>query len=378
MKQIFLFLICMAIIFHIQSVSGLNAESVPEKASAGNKIAGPPITRSQMVLEGDKYARVHWTITAQNQTGISCGGNFKSKYPLGKRIGMAYKWGAWDDVSTFVKKIKAGYGAGTGGGEHVYDNFSSDCVTGISCTGFVSRAWHLKEKHNLNYPDHPEIKNQSFLISHDLVDVDFQKRQTQTLKKGDAFINKTHIIMFIYETRDGKVMIMDSVSKGVSFDKLSWSYMVKNEYKAIRYNNIKEIANPPGTTTNPIIINGNDLPFTRGGNTRDIVSMEFDRYPVSPGENEQGPEDIYQLRLDSPNAISITLNDLKHEGIDNDIFLLSSLKKEKEFTAADCIARGDHSLTHKLKAGTYYIIVDGGPDKPGEYTLKVNTVKAAL
>ena len=31
--------------------------------------AGPPVTRSQMILTADKYASVHWTMSDKNLTG---------------------------------------------------------------------------------------------------------------------------------------------------------------------------------------------------------------------------------------------------------------------------------------------------------------------
>ncbi|MCP4146483.1 MAG: hypothetical protein GY757_01920, partial [bacterium] len=83
-------------------------------AAAEPNVDGPAVTRSQAVLTADKYARVHWTLKEQNR--VACGGNFVSRYSVGKRIGMAYKWSGWDDIETFLRKVKEGHGAGTGGG----------------------------------------------------------------------------------------------------------------------------------------------------------------------------------------------------------------------------------------------------------------------
>jgi hypothetical protein len=213
-------------------------------------------------------------------------------------------WGGWDDVDTFIRKIQAGYGTGTGGNVS-YNEFSIDCVTGTSCTGLVSRAWHLNRKYTLNYPQYPEIKEQFHRIIHDIEGVDFVNHKTKMLKKGDAFINKTHIILFVYETRNGTVMVMDSRFNGVSFRETSWKELARNDYKAIRYNNIMEVSNPKGPIANPIVIKSDDFPISIENNTRDFVSMEFDRYTIDQSFDEQGPEIIYNFQMKSKNKVQI-------------------------------------------------------------------------
>ncbi|MBW2442650.1 MAG: hypothetical protein JRH12_19415 [Deltaproteobacteria bacterium] len=102
--------------------------------------------------------------------------------------------------------------------------------------------------------------------------------------------------------------------------------------------------------------------------------MEFDRYAVLPDVNHQGPEAIYQLNLSSSATLAIQITDFKDEGIDNDIFLLSSLDRGPAFTATDCLAGDDRQIQTTLKAGRYYIIVDSKKDLPGEYQLRVRTI----
>lgn len=338
--------------------------------STGNDsiVDGPKITRSEIILTAHKFTRIHWRMEKVNQTSKFCNGNFKSEYSLGLRIGMGYMWGGWDDIDEFMDKIISGHGTGTGGNVS-YEEYSKDCVTGISCTGLVSRAWHLNQKYTLNYPDYPEIKEQFYRITYDIANVDFSSNKTDLLKKGDAFINKWHIILFVYETRDGTAMIMDSRSSGVGFRKMSWRKLAENDYKAIRYNNINEINNPLGTIQNPIHIDSDNFPIKLSNNTRDFVSMEFDRYSINPNFNEQGPEVIYELQVKSKSDIDIILNEVNKESIDNNIYLLKSLKRNNEYNAIDCIARGDVRISKVLDPGTYFIIIDSGKDKPGEYEL---------
>ena len=331
---------------------------------------GPPITRSEVILTAHEFTRIHWQMMEKNQIGTNCEGNFKSEYPVGARIGMGYMWGGWDDIDTFLKKISVGHGTGTGGNIS-YKEFSKDCVSGTSCTGLVSRAWHLNCKYTLNYPQYPEAKEQFHRITFDINDVDFSNHKTETLKKGDAFINGGHIILFIYETRDGTAMVMDSRANGVSFREMSWMELEEGGYKPIRYNNIKNVNNPQGTLSNPIIINFNDLPVSLENNTRDFVSMEFDRYSIAPAFNEQGPEVIYKIQIETKSKVLLFLTEVINEGIDNDIYLLKSLNSNNNYLATDCIARGDSWVVQELDIGNYYIVIDSGKDQPGEYKLNI-------
>ncbi len=328
------------------------------------------MTRSQVVLTADEYARVRWVMAEANRTGVDCAGNFLSAYPVGPRIGMGYKFGGWDSIDEFISEIARGYGTGTAAPE-TYETYPFDCVTGISCTGLVSRAWHLEHKYTLDYPEHPDVPRQMGEITQVLDAVDFLGHRTGDLKKGDAFLNRSHVILFVYETQDGSPMIIHSSTRGVRFERLSWHYLWSSGYRPLRYNNILDEKNPPGTITNPIVIDSDSLPYVDDGNTRDVVSMDFDRYSSALAFNQQGPETIYELRLKSPGAISIEVTDFKDEGIDNDVHLLSTLKRGAAREALDCLARGDREVTTQLGAGTYYIVVDSGEDLPGEYTLRV-------
>lgn len=334
-----------------------------------SQVAGPPVTRTQAVLTAHTFARVHWTMTEVNQRGITCNNNFFSDYQEGARLGVGYKWGGWDTVEDFLQKIAEGYGTGTGAYVS-YIEYPFECVTGVSCTGLVSRAWHLEEKYTLTYPDRPDVPNQFHEITHPIPGVDLGNRKTDNLKKGDAFMNATHIILFVYETRDGIPMVIDSRQDGVRFRREFWDILFAQGYYALRYNNIQEEQNPEGTRENPISIQS--LPYTHEGNTCAVLSMEYDRYSVDMSVNQQGPEVIYQLRLDNSATVCIRTTDVKTEGINNDIFLLASLDVNNTRQSTDCIAGSDIEIEIALEKGVYYIVVDSGRDLPGEYTLSVS------
>jgi hypothetical protein len=143
----------------------------------------------------------------------------------------------------------------------------------------------------------------------------------------------------------------------------------------IRYNNIKETENPPGTVSNPIILSvENDIQIVEG-NTRDVVSMEFDEYSGCSIGVQTGPEVIYRFNMKKAEMIEIGITDLKDEGIDNDVFLLRSLDANEKYKALDCIAGDDRKIEWNSVPGTYWVVVDSGKDKPGEYTLTVKKSK---
>ena len=137
---------------------------------------------------------------------------------------MGYKWGGWDTVEDFVDKIEQGYGTGTGGGGNYYRTFSINEVTGISCTGLVSKAWHLEKKYTLNYSS-PTIPRKFQEISHYIENIDIKNHNIKSLKKGDAFINVHHVILFVYESKDGKLKVIDSSAPGVRFRTIDVAYL---------------------------------------------------------------------------------------------------------------------------------------------------------
>jgi hypothetical protein len=331
---------------------------------------GPPVTRSQVILTADKYAGVHWTMREENRTGVTCGGTFLSNYPVGDRIGVGYKWGGWNDMDDFLDKISRGYATGTGGGQ-TYETIPFDCVVGVSCTGLVSRAWHLAHKYTLNYAD-PDIPRKLEEITHEIEGVNIAAGRVDGIRKGDVFINEYHVMLFVYETTYGVPMIIDSSREGVRFRPVSWSMLASDGYSAIRYNNTLEDSDPPGTSSNPLDIQPGMHEISIEGNTRDVVSIEFDSYSIDPSFRQPGPEVIYRMRIDGRVMLTASITESKQEGINNDLHLLSSLDRDDARMATDCLAKGDNSLEAVLDAGIWYLIVDSGNNFPGEYTLSLS------
>ncbi len=335
----------------------------------GGAVDGPPVTRSQAVVTADRYATVQWTMSEKNRTGVTCGGTFISNYPVGTRIGVGYKWGDWTDVDDFLAKISMGYATGTGGGL-TYETIPFDCVVGVSCTGLVSRAWHLDHKYTLNYAD-PDVPRKFQEITHVVEGVNIGAREVAAIKKGDALINEYHVMLFVYETPDGIPMIIDSSYEGVRFRAVSWGTLAADGYTAIRYNNIVEDNDPPGTTSNPIVLEIGQHDVSAEGNTRDAVSLAFHRYSIEPASRQPGPEVVYEIAVTGPGTLTASITEAGSHGIDNDLHLLASLARDDAGMALDCVARDDNVIETVLDSGTWYLVVDSGNNSPGKYALSV-------
>jgi len=333
----------------------------------GGSVDGPTVTTSQAILTADRYARVHWTMATTNRQGVTCEGTFLSNYPVGDRIGVGYKWGGWTDVDEFVEKVSQGYATGTGGGV-TYETIPFDCVVGVSCTGLVSRAWHLNHKYTLNYAD-PDIPRKFQEITHTIQGVDIGTGEVDGVRKGDVFINEYHTMLFVYETTAGFPMIIDSSYEGVRFRSFSWGALAMDGYTAIRYNNIVEDSDPPGTVSNPIVLAPGPDEMSVEGNTRDVVSLEFQRYALAPAFQQPGPEVVYEIVVNEPGTLTASITEFKTEHINNDLHLLSSLDRDSTGVALDCVARDDNFIEASLESGSWYLIVDGTNNAPGEYTL---------
>ncbi len=332
-------------------------------------VDGPPVKRSLTVLTADRYARAHWTMTEENRTGVTCGGTFVSNYPVGDRVGVGYKWGGWTELDEYLDKVSRGWGTGTGGGL-TWDTIPFDCVVGVSCTGLVSRAWHLDNKYTLNYDD-PDIPRKFEEITHVVEGVDFASRKVSGLRKGDVFINRYHVMLFVYETIYGVPMIIDSSYEGVRFRPVSWYDLASDRYTAIRYNNIVEPIDPPGTVSNPIRFQAGTHEISLEGNTRDVVSIEFHSYSIEPSVRQPGPEVVYEVVVKDEGIIEASITQFKHEGIDNDIHLLGSLGVDDNGMALDCLARGDYLIEYGVGEGRWYLVIDSRNNSPGEYTMTV-------
>lgn len=121
-----------------------------------------------------------------------------------------------------------------------------------------------------------------------------------------------------------------------------------------------------GTCANPIVISS--FPFTDSNTTVGKPSNLNWYSPCSPGTDEGGPEVIYQLTVQTPGNLTVTVQDL--DGADIDIHLLS------ECSSPACLIRNNLTFTYAVQPGTYFIVCDtyvnSGVPKPGAYPLTVS------
>ncbi|MGI6394159.1 MAG: hypothetical protein ACOX2F_05445 [bacterium] len=320
------------------------------------------VTRGEAVLKGDGYVRTKWTCSSQNVTGnSSCMSGIANVYKSGNTYtGVAYDWGGYMSVETYLSRLAEGYRAGSCSGTSCSKYGILDCTVGVDCSAYVSMLWGCGHKTTRSIPD----------ISTGIT--------KSSLKKGDVFNNAgSHVIMYIYTDKStGLPYVMESAGTGTEktiFRRMSsWP---SSSYEFRRYKNIEEDKNVDGTVQNPRIISA--TPYYDEGNTRNVISHVIDNYSCAPDKKEFGPEVIYKIILKSAGALTATVTDNQSENIDCDVHLLTSLNIDESGMALDAIARNDHTISETVEAGTYYIVVDtytGSIDNPGEYTLSVDFV----
>ncbi|MEM9691833.1 MAG: hypothetical protein AAGA56_04770 [Myxococcota bacterium] len=116
-----------------------------------------------------------------------------------------------------------------------------------------------------------------------------------------------------------------------------------------------------GTDDAPWAVDG--LPFTHGADTSQSSTSARDSYPAcDDGQDESGPEYLYELELDETTPVRLFVSD--RGGVDVDIHVLDGV--------GTCIARNDGMIEGTLSAGRYQVVIDtfvsqnNGP-RPGAY-----------
>ncbi len=317
------------------------------------------VTRSEAVLKGDRYVRTKWTCSAANVTGeSSCMSGIPNVYTSGSAYtGVAYDWGGYMEVETYLSRLASGYRAGSCSGSSCSQYGVLECTVGVDCSGYVSMLWGCGHYTTSTIPEISTVIDQN------------------DMKKGDVFNDAgSHVIMYIYTDKStGLPYIMESAGTGTEktvFRRMSsWP---SSSYERRRYTAMTDDVDVEGTVQNPRVIFS--TPYYDEGNTRNPVSLVIDTYSAAPSTKEFGPEFIYQIYLPTAGDLTATVTDNQPENIDCDIHLLSSLTVDTNGMAVDTIARDDHTVTRTLAPGTYYLVVDtytGSTDFPGEYTLSV-------
>lgn len=308
-------------------------------AAGGSAHAVP---RDQMMQTAEAYAAHTWLMNAANLTA-SCAPGYESVFNPGSTVtGVAYKWGGFDSLAQYTTKLGQGHGAGSYPSDGVLS-----CVTGVDCSGYVSRCWGTSQKYGT-----ATIHQISHVIG------------MGDLLRGDAFNDAGyHIVLWDRYAGDGAPLYYEANMPKVVYNTWStWGYL--SGFTPIRFDNVTGGAEPGAQHS---YIHIDQLPYSDARSTLQGASI-WDSYACAPQTNESGPEIVYLLDLDAPGTITATISD--GPGVDVDVHLLSALSPEA------CLARAHISVgpTH-VAAGSYAIVVDswsnGTTVFAGDYTLDV-------
>ncbi len=306
--------------------------------------AASAITRDEVMVRSHAYAVHEWTSTAANQAA-SCSTKYKSLFVAGDYVGFPYGWGGYMTPLQFDQDIANGFGAGAQPSDGVLA-----CIAGVDCSGFVSMSWHTGHYTTSN------LDTTSSVIT------------TADLLPGDVFNQAGyHVAMFVNLLGGGAPGLIESAGYGVHPNTYGgWSYLTG--FTPRRFSGItgtsSVVANPEGTTSNPIAIGS--LPYTDSRNTANSLSSMLDGCAAAPGINESGPEYVYKVDITTPGTLSVSVtNDAT---ADIDVELLTHMG------TSFCTTRNNTAFSTTVGCGTYYIVADtfSGPAKAGNYTLNVS------
>jgi hypothetical protein len=168
--------------------------------------------------------------------------------------------------------------------------------------------------------------------------------------------------------------LQQTVAPGVYWLVLDTYSDAGGEYPGPFHLTVSCIEDHAGTLDDPIPIGqGEDLPahfvFTDQRDTGQAASDSLDSYPPD-ALDESGPEFVYHFRLGQPARVTAEIVCPEPDGVDIDVYLLSSLEP------LALIARSDRGVYAELAPGEYWLALDtyagGGAPRVGRYTLDLS------
>jgi hypothetical protein len=299
------------------------------------------ISRDQVMVRAKAFAYHPWRCTTTNLTA-SCSSIYQSAYVPGDYVGLPYDWGGYMTLFEFDQQIAQGYGAGSSVGDEL------DCTAGLDCSGFVSKCWDTGHYSTSSFDQISTAIAQTSLLP------------------GDA-LNQAgyHVVLYSHALANGDPVYFEAMGYNVHLN-ASGGWSSVSGFTPRRFESITgtTAGNPVGTTENPILIGS--FPFTDSRDTRQSASDVLDGCAAAPGNNESGPEYIYQATFTQPGVLTVSVSD--DAATDIDVHLYGAMN------TGDCLARADATFSQPVDCGTYYIVADtfrnpSGKDLAGPYTL---------
>lgn len=310
---------------------------------AGTFAPAAAVTRDEVMVRARGFAFHPWRCGTGN-VRASCSSPYRSVYVPGDYMGLPYDWGGHMNVFQFDQKLLLGEGAGSYPADGVLS-----CTAGLDCSGFVSQTW-----------------GSGHHTTRSLDTISTRLTSVAQLLAGDV-MNEAgyHVALFSHRLGNGDPVWIEAIGYNTHVNATGgWSYV--DTFVPLRYRSITgtTAGNPVGSQTNPIVIGS--LPYQDSRDTRQSPVDFFDGCNAAPATNESGPEYVYELRIDRPGQLTVSLTD--DAGVDIDVHLFAGLSTN------DCVARNDARFTTPVGCGTYYVVADtySGAAKAGRYTLNVS------
>ncbi len=188
---------------------------------------GEPISRTEVLEIARSYAEHHWKATPKNvlhgpdhdkvavntpDRGAQGGADNPALWTVdAENVGVPYKWGGFDSLTSFDAGVRSGKAAG--------DLYSSDKrrmggdavsgeAVGVDCSGFISRCWKLKQKCGTStlIPLCEKLKSPSDLLPGDVMNAAYG-----------------HVILFVK-------WLDDSKTRALFYESQPFSKVLTSEY----------------------------------------------------------------------------------------------------------------------------------------------------
>ncbi len=197
-----------------------------------------PITRQQIIDNGEPYATHQWYCNANNIKDYDCGGEHVTTpawVTVGNQVSVPYMWGGFSSLPQFDQGLLDGVSAGDS--YTVGNSAGPSCAVGVDCSGFVSRAWGLPTKYGTSTLPNISTAYASF----------------DELLPGDIVNYAGHHVRLVHTINGGGSFLMLEASASATNWRVGYSTYTTADLQASyipRY--YVDVINDPPDTVNPI------------------------------------------------------------------------------------------------------------------------------